>query len=165
MVRSRFRNITLIMDCVACDKCRLWGKLQVIFTTCLVYISSRRTIVCRLKAWALHLKCCFQTLKVLHRPCTQFCTVMKSLHYSMFSPGQYSLLQSPLHEIIRVHGHRHYRLSNSLNNLQKFKSMVEAEVGYVPVTMLNPSLHLLTDLTSCPGPGLRLPSTRVHFSY
>lgn len=24
-----FRNISQIMDCVGCDKCRLWGKLQV----------------------------------------------------------------------------------------------------------------------------------------
>lgn len=27
-VKHRFRNITTIMDCVGCDKCRLWGKLQ-----------------------------------------------------------------------------------------------------------------------------------------
>ncbi|KIW07927.1 hypothetical protein, variant [Verruconis gallopava] len=26
--RSRFRNISRVMDCVGCDKCRLWGKLQ-----------------------------------------------------------------------------------------------------------------------------------------
>ena len=25
----RFKNITRIMDCVGCSKCRLWGKLQV----------------------------------------------------------------------------------------------------------------------------------------
>ena len=24
----KFRNITKIMDCVGCDKCRLWGKVQ-----------------------------------------------------------------------------------------------------------------------------------------
>jgi hypothetical protein len=24
----KFRNITRIMDCVGCDKCRLWGKVQ-----------------------------------------------------------------------------------------------------------------------------------------
>ena len=24
----KFKNITRIMDCVGCDKCRLWGKLQ-----------------------------------------------------------------------------------------------------------------------------------------
>jgi ERO1-like protein alpha len=23
-----FRNITRIMDCVGCEKCKLWGKLQ-----------------------------------------------------------------------------------------------------------------------------------------
>lgn len=27
--RSRFRNVSRLMDCVGCDKCRLWGKLQV----------------------------------------------------------------------------------------------------------------------------------------
>ncbi|MCL4117333.1 UNVERIFIED_CONTAM: hypothetical protein GTU68_029206 [Idotea baltica] len=27
--RDHFRNISRIMDCVGCDKCRLWGKLQV----------------------------------------------------------------------------------------------------------------------------------------
>lgn len=26
--RARFRNVSRIMDCVGCDKCRLWGKLQ-----------------------------------------------------------------------------------------------------------------------------------------
>nr|XP_006822898.1 PREDICTED: ERO1-like protein alpha-like [Saccoglossus kowalevskii] len=26
--RSHFRNISRIMDCVGCDKCKLWGKLQ-----------------------------------------------------------------------------------------------------------------------------------------
>lgn len=27
--RDHFLNITRIMDCVGCDKCKLWGKLQV----------------------------------------------------------------------------------------------------------------------------------------
>jgi ERO1-like protein beta len=26
--RNRFRNVSQLMDCVGCDKCRLWGKLQ-----------------------------------------------------------------------------------------------------------------------------------------
>lgn len=26
--RMHFHNISRIMDCVGCDKCRLWGKLQ-----------------------------------------------------------------------------------------------------------------------------------------
>lgn len=26
--RSRFKNVTKIMDCVHCDRCRLWGKVQ-----------------------------------------------------------------------------------------------------------------------------------------
>ena len=26
--KQHFRNVSRIMDCVGCDKCRLWGKLQ-----------------------------------------------------------------------------------------------------------------------------------------
>ena len=26
--KENFRNITRIMDCVECQKCRLWGKIQ-----------------------------------------------------------------------------------------------------------------------------------------
>ena len=26
---QRFLNVTRIIDCVTCEKCRLWGKLQV----------------------------------------------------------------------------------------------------------------------------------------
>lgn len=37
--RQHFRNISVIMDCVGCDKCKLWGKLQVGFSviSCLVF--------------------------------------------------------------------------------------------------------------------------------
>ena len=28
--RNRFRNVSALMDCVGCDKCRLWGKLQTV---------------------------------------------------------------------------------------------------------------------------------------
>lgn len=28
--REKFRNVTRIMDCVSCEKCRLWGKLQIL---------------------------------------------------------------------------------------------------------------------------------------
>ncbi|KAJ1455780.1 endoplasmic reticulum Oxidoreductin 1-domain-containing protein [Pelagophyceae sp. CCMP2097] len=27
---QRFRNVSLIMDCVTCERCRLWGKLQIL---------------------------------------------------------------------------------------------------------------------------------------
>lgn len=27
--KVHFRNVSRIMDCVGCDKCKLWGKLQV----------------------------------------------------------------------------------------------------------------------------------------
>ena len=26
--KAHFRNISRVMDCVGCDKCKLWGKLQ-----------------------------------------------------------------------------------------------------------------------------------------
>lgn len=26
--RNRFRNVSRLMDCIGCDKCRLWGKIQ-----------------------------------------------------------------------------------------------------------------------------------------
>ncbi|CAM8987985.1 unnamed protein product [Rhodiola kirilowii] len=29
-VQKQFRNISALMDCVGCEKCRLWGKLQVL---------------------------------------------------------------------------------------------------------------------------------------
>lgn len=29
-IRHKFRNISSIMDCVGCDRCRMWGKLQTI---------------------------------------------------------------------------------------------------------------------------------------
>ncbi|KAM7258749.1 hypothetical protein ACFE04_014490 [Oxalis oulophora] len=29
-IQGQFRNISAIMDCVGCEKCRLWGKLQVL---------------------------------------------------------------------------------------------------------------------------------------
>lgn len=28
-LQTSFRNISAIMDCVGCDKCKVWGKLQV----------------------------------------------------------------------------------------------------------------------------------------
>jgi hypothetical protein len=28
-LERHFRNITALMDCVGCEKCRLWGKLQI----------------------------------------------------------------------------------------------------------------------------------------
>ncbi|VDP18253.1 unnamed protein product [Schistosoma margrebowiei] len=31
--REHFRNISRIMDCIGCEKCRLWGKLQVSYVT------------------------------------------------------------------------------------------------------------------------------------
>ena len=27
-LRAHFRNVSAVMDCVGCEKCRLWGKLQ-----------------------------------------------------------------------------------------------------------------------------------------
>lgn len=43
--KAHFKNITRIMECVGCDKCRLWGKLQVhgIGTALKVLFSDKRT--------------------------------------------------------------------------------------------------------------------------
>ncbi|KAK8960725.1 Endoplasmic oxidoreductin-2 [Platanthera guangdongensis] len=30
LIQKQFRNISALMDCVGCEKCRLWGKLQVL---------------------------------------------------------------------------------------------------------------------------------------
>jgi ERO1-like protein beta len=39
--RNRFRNVSRLMDCVGCDKCRLWGKVQTQgYGTALKYCSS-----------------------------------------------------------------------------------------------------------------------------
>jgi hypothetical protein len=27
--KTHFRNVSQIMDCIGCDKCRLWGKVQI----------------------------------------------------------------------------------------------------------------------------------------
>lgn len=28
--KLHFRNVSMIMDCISCEKCRLWGKIQVL---------------------------------------------------------------------------------------------------------------------------------------
>ena len=42
--KSHFKNVSRIMDCVGCDKCKLWGKLQVqgVGTALKVLFSSRK---------------------------------------------------------------------------------------------------------------------------
>jgi ERO1-like protein alpha len=29
-LQAHFQNITKVMDCVGCEKCKLWGKLQLL---------------------------------------------------------------------------------------------------------------------------------------
>lgn len=29
-LQKAFRNVSAVMDCVGCEKCKLWGKLQVL---------------------------------------------------------------------------------------------------------------------------------------
>ena len=43
--RLHFRNISRIMDCVGCDKCRLWGTLQIrgIGTALKILFNGRKT--------------------------------------------------------------------------------------------------------------------------
>ncbi len=35
-LRTHFHNITRIMDCVGCDKCKMWGKLQILGMGCVM---------------------------------------------------------------------------------------------------------------------------------
>lgn len=43
--KLKFRNITKIMDCVGCDKCRLWGKVQTLaLGTALKILFSGKTL-------------------------------------------------------------------------------------------------------------------------
>lgn len=54
--RQHFRNISRIMDCVGCDKCKLWGKLQVYFELVLKFVCMLVMLVIldflfRCKAW------------------------------------------------------------------------------------------------------------------
>lgn len=55
--KQHFRNISRIMDCVGCDKCKLWGKLQVctlikhLFLFLNVFIKKKS---CRYMDWGPH---------------------------------------------------------------------------------------------------------------
>lgn len=39
-LQASFQNITSIMDCVGCEKCKLWGKLQLMGACLLVAASA-----------------------------------------------------------------------------------------------------------------------------
>ena len=43
-LQAAFRNVTAVMDCVGCEKCRLWGKLQLmgVATALKVLVAERR---------------------------------------------------------------------------------------------------------------------------
>ena len=62
--KAHFRNVTRIMDCVGCDKCRLWGKVQ---TT---GIATALKILFELDEKALE---CVPFLPSLLRPSPQTC--------------------------------------------------------------------------------------------
>lgn len=40
--RLKFLNISRIMDCVGCDKCKLWGKVQVRFLLTIRFLGFSR---------------------------------------------------------------------------------------------------------------------------
>ena len=44
-LQAAFRNVTAVMDCVGCEKCKLWGKLQLmgVATALKVLVAERRT--------------------------------------------------------------------------------------------------------------------------
>ncbi|KAL1888603.1 endoplasmic oxidoreductin-1 [Sporothrix stenoceras] len=81
--RYRFRNISRLMDCVGCDKCRLWGKLQT----------------------------------------SGYGTALKVL-FEYDNDGAIPQLQRT--ELVALFN-TYARLSSSLSNIQKFRSMVAAD--------------------------------------
>ncbi|CAD7083353.1 unnamed protein product [Hermetia illucens] len=54
--REKFRNISRIMDCVGCDKCRLWGKLQTqgLGTALKILFSEKLNYVTETNSWNRH---------------------------------------------------------------------------------------------------------------
>lgn len=54
--REKFRNISRIMDCVGCDKCRLWGKLQTqgLGTALKILFSEKLNIATEANVWHKH---------------------------------------------------------------------------------------------------------------
>ncbi len=44
-LRAHFRNISAVMDCIGCEKCRLWGKLQTLGLGTALKVSQRRRLL------------------------------------------------------------------------------------------------------------------------
>ena len=97
--KAHFKNITRIMECVGCDKCRLWGKLQVhgIGTALKVLFSDKRTGKLELSRREI-----VALFNVLGR---SVMLIMQRCFVSIFG-----------------HSHAH-RFSSSINYLQMFKEM------------------------------------------
>ncbi|CAI5486252.1 unnamed protein product [Closterium sp. Naga37s-1] len=47
-LQGHFRNISLIMDCVGCERCRLWGKLEILGLATVLKILFSTTLYCSL---------------------------------------------------------------------------------------------------------------------
>lgn len=80
--RNRFRNVSRLMDCVGCDKCRLWGKVQT----------------------------------------SGYGTALKVLFESDNNGGDLPMLKRT--EVVALFN-THARLSESINVLGRFRSMVD----------------------------------------
>lgn len=74
--RDHFRNISRIMDCVGCDKCRLWGKVQVngigtalkvLFSNISDFRLNRREIISLINSFARFTESVVTTTKFLAR--------------------------------------------------------------------------------------------------
>lgn len=61
-LQATFQNITRVMDCVGCEKCKLWGKLQTLG-----------------KLGAAHTLCCASTDRRALQPCNAPCLELSGI--------------------------------------------------------------------------------------
>lgn len=100
--KTHFRNVTRIMDCVGCDKCRLWGKIQ---TT---GVATALKVLFELDEKALR-------LVSIHRaglPQTNRCAFDFSPHSNLLQRSEIVALMNTL-----------YRMSESLKAVDSFRRM------------------------------------------
>jgi hypothetical protein len=123
--RQRFRNVSRLMDCVGCDKCRLWGKLQT-------------------AGYGTALKVLFEFDDAEGNQTTSDSpSLSPSLWSSPSPPSRQQLRRTELVALFNTLD----RISSSLSALAKFRAMYQAEhepahEGYDAGTAVPPTVKL-----------------------